>query len=185
MESSDNPADFETFFRQEIVGLTALAMWVCDDRATAEDLAQEAMVRTLTRWSRVRTFDNPSAYTRRILVNLASNERRRARRSLARALRFRSAERDEDEATSRSEWTAWPAAANLPIAQRVLVALVYGEGYPIAEAAEIAGCAPSTARVHLLRARAALAAAVERAEVADDQNAEGDNPERDSQGATS
>ncbi|GAB2689362.1 SigE family RNA polymerase sigma factor [Thalassiella azotivora] len=49
------------------------------DRHTAEDLVQEALVRTYVRWSRVRRGEE-LAYTRRILTNLSVDGWRRRRR---------------------------------------------------------------------------------------------------------
>jgi RNA polymerase sigma-70 factor (ECF subfamily) len=48
----------------------------------------------------------------------------------------------------------------LPVQQRVAVALHYLEDRPVAEIAELMGCAPATARVHLHRGRQALHAAL-------------------------
>jgi hypothetical protein len=45
----------------------------------AEDVVQEAMVRALERWTRVREMESPAAYVYRIAVNL---HRRRFRRAL-------------------------------------------------------------------------------------------------------
>ena len=50
----------------------------------------------------------------------------------------------------------WEAVASLPRQQRAVVALHYLEDRPIEEIAEMLEIAPSTARVHLHRARHAL-----------------------------
>ena len=49
------------------------------------------------------------------------------------------------------------ALGELPPQQRAAVALFYLEDRPVAEVAEIIGCSPSTAKVHLHQARKRLA----------------------------
>lgn len=55
-----------------------LIVW---DLAEAEDLVQETLLRVARRWPRVRRMEQPVAYARRILVNLAIDDtKRRSRR---------------------------------------------------------------------------------------------------------
>lgn len=54
----------------------------------------------------------------------------------------------------------------LPLKQRTAVVLFYFEDRPVAEVAQLLGCSPATARVHLHRARRRLAALL--GEVVDD-----------------
>jgi DNA-directed RNA polymerase specialized sigma24 family protein len=49
----------------------------------AEDLVQEAMARASARWGRLRDYDVPEAWVRRVAMNLAADLRRRSRRRLA------------------------------------------------------------------------------------------------------
>jgi RNA polymerase sigma-70 factor (ECF subfamily) len=57
------------------------------------------------------------------------------------------------------------AVRSLPSQQRAAVVLFYLEDRPLAEIAEILGCAAATARVHVHRARARLAEAMGKEEV--------------------
>ena len=50
------------------------------------------------------------------------------------------------------------AVRSLPAQQRAAVVLHYFEDRPVAEIADVLGCAPATARVHLHKARTRLAA---------------------------
>lgn len=64
-------ADFPTFFRLEYRRLVALGAAIIGSVHIAEELAQEAMWRAHERWSVVSGYDDPGAWTRRVLVNLA------------------------------------------------------------------------------------------------------------------
>src|SRR5512132_4694983 len=57
------------------------SQWLTGDWTEAEELAQEAMVRTWWRWSIVRGHDRPHDYARKVLVN---RHRSLLRRALAR-----------------------------------------------------------------------------------------------------
>ena len=84
----DDQADgFDAFFREAKKPLLAMAFVLTGDLATAQDLTQEALLRTWVRWSRVAKYDDPQAWTRRVLFNLAASKsrsdrvRQKARRS--------------------------------------------------------------------------------------------------------
>lgn len=68
-------ADDGELFRSIYPALHRLACVVCPPERDAEDLVQEALVRTLRRGPLVE-LDAPLAYLRRAVVNLAANERR-------------------------------------------------------------------------------------------------------------
>jgi len=54
-----------------------LVVW---DLATAEDLVQDCLFQIARRWPRVRSMEYPTAYARRVLVNLAlAGAKRRGR----------------------------------------------------------------------------------------------------------
>jgi DNA-directed RNA polymerase specialized sigma24 family protein len=75
-----------------------LALYVAD-RAVAEELAQEALLRTFARWDHVRALDTPEAWTWRIAMNLATStfRRRSAERRARRRLEPIAEGRDEDQ----------------------------------------------------------------------------------------
>src|SRR4051812_26802776 len=70
---------FERFFREEYPRLVILLVAVTGDRAVAEELAQEALLRAHVRWDRIIRYDRPGAWVRRVALNLASHHRRRRR----------------------------------------------------------------------------------------------------------
>jgi RNA polymerase sigma factor (sigma-70 family) len=76
--------EFEPFFEREYPRLARALYLVTGDRAEAEDLAQEAMVRVYERWEHVRNTDSPAGYLYRTALNL---HRSRLRRLAVRARR--------------------------------------------------------------------------------------------------
>lgn len=148
---------FEAFFRREYRSMVALAAAVSGDPATAEDLAQEAMVRARDHWEDVRAFDKPGTWVRRVTINLALSTRRRlATEAKARLAWF------ERHGTAPADAPAIDhdlvgALRALSPQQRAAVSLHYLEDRSTAEIAELLGCAEATARVHLHRGRQALA----------------------------
>jgi RNA polymerase sigma factor (sigma-70 family) len=73
--------DFDQFVATHVDDLLRTAYLIVGDEAEAEDLVQECLLKVARRWPRVRRMDQPRAYARRILVNLAvDGARGRARR---------------------------------------------------------------------------------------------------------
>jgi RNA polymerase sigma-70 factor (ECF subfamily) len=158
MEPSAAPVrSYEGFFRAEYAPLVALAASISGDRSTAEDIAQEALSRAHQRWDRVSTYDKPGTWVRRVTINLALSSRRRVA-SQGRALLRVVAERPASlPPPPEPDTEIWKAVAALPDRQRAAVALHYLEDRSVQDIADILGCDPSTAKVHLHRGRKALA----------------------------
>jgi RNA polymerase sigma factor (sigma-70 family) len=120
-----------------------------------DDLVQEALMRTL-RKGRISDLDNPLAFLRRTIVNLASNQRRslgRKRKALARL--------STEESWSPSYPADIEAILDLPPRQRAILYLVEVEDVPYAEAAEQLGMTTVAARAMANRARRRARAALE------------------------
>src|SRR5947209_13339514 len=66
---ADRDSEFKEFFETEFRPLRRLGYLLTGDWAEAEDLAQEAMVRTYRAWSRIKERERPGAYARTVLVN--------------------------------------------------------------------------------------------------------------------
>jgi RNA polymerase sigma-70 factor (ECF subfamily) len=149
---------FDEFYRQEFPIMVALAVAVSGSRVAAEDIAQEAFIRAHRKWSDVSKYGRPGTWVRRVTINLATDIRRRVA-SEARALVRMGPPRMIDP-PSEPDDVLWKAVARLPRKQRSAVALFYVMGLSTAEIAETLECAESTARVHLHKARSALAASI-------------------------
>lgn len=144
---------FEELFVREYVSIYRSAYLVVGDDGLAREITQEAFSRLLLRWNRLRRYDRPGAWVRLVAVRLA--RRARDRRAVeAEAWEDRPFVMD-DGTTQRLDLES--AVLRLPRAQRAAVVLYYMDDLPIDEVARALGCRPSTARVHLHRARARLA----------------------------
>ena len=150
--------DFPAFYRREYPKMVAIAAAVSGRRATAEDLAQEAMLRAHRHWDRVSTYERPGAWVRRVTINLALSATRRAAAEMRRITRI--AEPSALPEASAPDDHVWKAVGKLPGKQRAAIALYYLEDRPIEEIAEILEISSATARVHLHRGRRALAEAL-------------------------
>jgi RNA polymerase sigma-70 factor, ECF subfamily len=151
---------FDAFFVAEFPRMVAFATAIVGDRAVAEELAQEAMLRAYRNWEVVSGYDRPGAWVRRVTANLASSTRRR-RGTESRALeRLDRRALTTDVPAGDSSERFWSLVRTLPTRQREAVALHYLEDWPVKQIAEFLGCAESTAKAHLQKARRRLAAAL-------------------------
>ena len=147
---------FESFYRREFREVVGLAYALSGSRLGAEDLAQEAFVAAHQRWDRIGGYDKPGAWVRRVMANKAvSGFRRQAaeRQALARLAGQRAQALPELEPEDEE---FWQMVRELPKRQAQPTALFYVEDRSVAEIAEILECSPSTAKVHLHRARQTL-----------------------------
>ena len=147
---------FEAFFAAEYRRVVGLAFVLCGRRGLAEELAQDAFVKAYQHWSRVSTYDEPGAWVRRVVANLATSSFRRGVRE-ARALTRLAARRPAPDELPLDDPDFWSAVRGLPKRQAQCVALHYLEDRPTAEIAAVLDISEPTVRVHLHRGRLALA----------------------------
>jgi RNA polymerase sigma-70 factor (sigma-E family) len=152
-------------FDEHYKGLCRLAGLLLGDSAAAEEVVQEAFLRTFSGWWRVRYPERAQWYLRKSVVNLCRSRLRR---------------RGTEERGNRVTWadTASRTGADssdlkddammlvehvrrLPPRQRDAVILRYYEDLPEAEIARTMGCAVGTVKSQLAKARATLARALE------------------------
>jgi len=116
-----------------------------------DDLLQEAVAQLLRR-RRLTELDEPGAYIRRTMVNLAANHRRRFARRRGALARF--------GASSASANDVYPSDLNdllrLPPPERAVLYLCEVEGYRYAEIGRLLGCSETAARKRALRGRRRL-----------------------------
>ena len=147
--------EFQTLFEASYGPVVRTVWLVAHDWAVAEEVTQEAFVELYRRWSRVRTYDRPDLWVRRVAIRKAQREAARAgRRTL---LERSSAEVAVEAAAEQTDPALVAAIRMLPPRQRAVVVLFYLEDRPMAEVADLVGCSASTGFVHLHRARHRLA----------------------------
>lgn len=153
----ESPGSFEDFYVEQYPAVVGLAYALSGNRWIAEDLAQDAFLAAHRNWERVGAYEQPAAWIRRVVANLAvSAFRRRAVevKGLARMALGQPASLPE---LSADDDAFWKAVRSLPRRQSQVVALFYLEDLPIAEVAEILDMAPGTVKKHLHDGRHALA----------------------------
>ena len=131
-----------------------LALYVAD-RAVAEELAQEALLRTFARWDHVRALDTPEAWTWRIAMNLATStfRRRSAERRARQRLEPIAEGRDEDQT---DQIAVRRAIGQLPKRQRMVLVLRFYLELSVAETAAQMNATDDAVRSLTKRAVAAL-----------------------------
>lgn len=149
---------FDQIYDAEYPSMLQLAYLMTGDRVEARDLTQEAFARLLADWGKVKEFDRPGAWTRRVLIRLCSRSRDRAAKLAP--LTAARASTDHSDSVSSSQDVA-VAILGLPVRQRAAIVATYWLGCSAAETAELIGCKEPTVRVHLHRARKALAGTLE------------------------
>ncbi|HRE01720.1 MAG TPA: sigma-70 family RNA polymerase sigma factor [Ilumatobacteraceae bacterium] len=154
-ESQPDRAGFEALYRHELSRMTAIGTALTGNRESGADIAHEAMLRAYRDWARVSTLDQPGAWLRRVVINLATDLHRRRERE-RRAISRLSAERPAPAAKA-ADGEFWTAVRALPERQRRVVALYYIDDMAVADIARVLEIAPGTVKSALFDARRALA----------------------------
>jgi RNA polymerase sigma-70 factor (ECF subfamily) len=149
----DEPAAFCRAIRARLVGSLTL---YCGDRAVAEELAQEALVRAWERWDKVGAMASPEAWTYRTAFNLASSwGRRRSAERRAHRRHGPAVEVAPSHDTPTIE-AVRDAVVALPPKQRSAVVCRFYLAMTVAETAELLGCAEGTVKSATHQALASL-----------------------------
>ena len=164
-------------FRTELVALIphmrAFARTLCNDRAQAEDLAQDALARAWASRDRFEMGPNMKAWTFMILRNQFYSDKRRSWRSSQ--LDPEVAERTLVAVTSGTANLELDelrrAMAMLPDDQREALILIGAGGLSYDEASEICGVAVGTIKSRVSRARDRLALIYANGEIDTDEQA--------------
>ena len=126
MRSQD---DFEAFYQASYPRLVGQLTIMTGSLEDAEDAVQEAFARASTRWARLRDYDAPEAWVRRVAFNLATSGLRRARRQLAALARLGAPPAEPARSTDRLAIEA--GLRRLPLHHRQVLVLHYGADLPV------------------------------------------------------
>jgi RNA polymerase sigma-70 factor (ECF subfamily) len=148
--------DFERFYAATAGRLVGQVYAITGNLQEAEDAVQEAFVRASLRWGRIRNYDLPEAWVRRVAINLVRSEARRAGRRL-RAL-IRHGLPQEVPGPSAGEDATVQLLEGLPLRYREVLVLYYLVGLSIEETAKQLGAPIGTVKARLSRGRKAVAA---------------------------
>jgi RNA polymerase sigma-70 factor (ECF subfamily) len=148
---------FEAFFEAQYRPVVGLAFVLVGRRSVAEDLAQDAFLAAYRRWDRIGGYDDPGAWVRHVVANMATSFWRRQGRELRALTRLGGRRRDDRDDSSTGDDSFWSAVRDLPRRQAQCVALRYLEDRSTSEIAAVLGISEATVRVHLHSGRQALA----------------------------
>jgi RNA polymerase sigma-70 factor (sigma-E family) len=151
--------DFNEFVATGVEPLLRTAHLITWDTGEAEDLVQECLFKVARRWPRVRRMEQPLAYARRILINLAIDDargrtRRRGELECDLATADEPAQQDLVDLETRDELL--DALAGLTQRQRAVLVLRYFNDLTETQAAEALGCSPGTVKSNTSRGLARL-----------------------------
>jgi RNA polymerase sigma-70 factor (sigma-E family) len=153
--TSSRDEDFAEYASARMPALRRLAMLLCHDWHSADDLVQAAITKLYLSWSRANAADGIDSYVRTILIREFLHEQRKgwARRvTLADELPDRAAYQPDREATLDVQ----AALATLPPRQRAVLVLRYHCDLNVDQSAQVLGCSVGTVKSQTFKAMAAL-----------------------------
>ena len=157
--------EFERFAAAHADGLLRAAYLMVGDRAEAEDVVQECMLRVARRWPRVRNMEHPGSYARRVMVNLVLDDApKRTRRNTELVVAETPGPPGDGGATAaslESRTDLIRALAALPARQRTVLVLRYFADLPETEVAAALNCSVGTVKSSSSRALERLRGAFE------------------------
>ena len=147
---------FDAFVAARLPALLRYARVLTRGGSDAEDLVQEALVRTGVAWSRVRRQDDPEGYVRQTMLRLVMNEGRRRVREVT-------VERLPDPGSMEAGYDRVDETVDigslfdgLPGRMRAVLVMRYLDGKGDDEIARALGCSRGTVRSQASRALAKL-----------------------------
>ena len=139
---------FDDFYASRWFRAVATAHAIVGSKTVAEELAQEAFVRSYQQWDSLRT---PDAFLRTALVNLCRSQLRRTRLEQAQAQRRIDPTLPEPELDE-----TWVALSRLSFRQRAVLVLRYYDDLSEQDIARALGCRIGTVKSAHHRALARL-----------------------------
>ncbi|UPK75886.1 SigE family RNA polymerase sigma factor [Nocardioidaceae bacterium SCSIO 66511] len=145
---SDRYDGFREFFAARRSDLSRTAFFLTGDDNAAEDLLQEAMVKTAAKWHRIHPNGNPDAYVRQVMLNLVRSRWRRRQKITEYATdevpEVHSAHDIESAVVAKS--VLGRALQTLTARQRATLYFRYYEDLSEAETARLLGCSTGTVK---------------------------------------
>jgi RNA polymerase sigma-70 factor, ECF subfamily len=155
-EAMAGSGSFEEFYSSTVGRLLGQLFPVTGDLHEAEEVVQEAFARASVRWARLRDYDVPEAWVRRVAMNLAADRARSLHRQASALLRL--SPPPEVPPASVEALALADALRTLPIRQRQVIVLHHLVDLPVAEVARTLAIRDGTVKSLLARGRRALAA---------------------------
>ncbi len=165
---ADKETEFASFMARSTPALARTAWLLCGDTHQAEELVQQALMKTYLAWPKARQGE-PLAYARRVLANLRIDRWRRRRREVLmspdRLPDRGTRESSADQHAERDRLTR--ALLELPTKQRRIVVLRHLEGLTEREVADAVGVSVGTVKSTASRGIARLREVLQTHDAAD------------------
>ena len=152
----DPAAEVAALYRRTWPRLIGLLVSIGGSRADAEEIAQDAYVKLLGRWDKIRRYDDPEAWVRAVAVR-ALVSRLRRQQVAARAAAKLMGRSAEVRGPDGDALDVAAALARITPAHRAVVVLHHVMDLPIEQIADELELPPGTVKSRLARARQALA----------------------------
>ncbi len=157
--------EFERFFLENYSAVLRILTLTTGDADRATDATQEAFIKAYARWSKIRSYESPAAWVRRVAINASRDSFRKDRRRRRREESV-SATHDGTHADDyASDGATLELLMLLPDRQREVATLFYVDDCSVVQIAMILGLTEGTVKSHLSSARERLRHLVERDEV--------------------
>jgi RNA polymerase sigma-70 factor (sigma-E family) len=155
--TADRERAFQVFFERHHADLARLAYLITGDTNAAEDIAADSLVEIWRHWARVEAAENPLAYARGVLANLARNWIRRQSRERSGLLNLKRFAVEFRGSDLPAVLDVREALRRLPLRRRECLVLRYAFDVPEREVAAILGISVGTVKSQTSRAAEQLA----------------------------
>ena len=153
MAGSTDAVAYREYVSGRLETLRRTAYLLCGDWHLADDLVSTALVKLYRRWHVASSAGNLDAYTRRTLLNVWLDERRRPWRRERPSERLpERVEVDGDPSRIADRIAVLNLLADLPPRRRAVIVLRFYNDLSVEETAEMLGCSPGTVKSQTARA---------------------------------
>jgi RNA polymerase sigma-70 factor (sigma-E family) len=166
--SKAHEEQFRGWVQSQRAGLRRTAFLLSGDWYLADDLVQDALVRILDAWPRLSGAPDLTRYSRRVLVNLYLDHRRRPSRREQPTDTVPEGELSDTDPTTRQ--LLREALQEVPSGQRAVLVLRYFEDFSVEQTAESMRTTPGNVKSQSSRGLAALRRALEHRGISDAYN---------------
>ncbi|MBL8932517.1 MAG: SigE family RNA polymerase sigma factor [Kineosporiaceae bacterium] len=150
--------DFEEFYAASYRRIVVAAAVTLGSLAEAEDVVQEAFERAHRHWPRIRGYEDPEGWVRRVTYNLSLNTLRRARRKATALTRLAGRVPGAELPPPPEVLDLHRALGRLPIHYRAVLTLRYLLDLPVQQIAQTLELPEETVKSQLARGRRRLKA---------------------------
>lgn len=150
--------DLEELYAASYSRLVGVLTLVAADRLEAEDVVQEAFIKLMRHWQKVRYYDDPEAWVRAVSFRLLSNRRRNIRTGASILRRLVASNRPSVPPPGSDAVDVSAALKRLPMIHRQVLVLHYMFDMTSREIGDTLKISEGTVKSRLGRGRAGLAA---------------------------